>query len=70
MIRIKDNLKTYGKDTELWYFDHQGETYPVTLDTRKGFLVHRPEVEGARMYLVKNKHAEWVDEEPLDDEIV
>lgn len=66
MIVIKNNLKNYGKDTELWYHSYQGEEYPVVLSTKKGYLVHRPEMEDNKMYLVKFKHADYIDV-PDDD---
>lgn len=65
MIQIKDTLKNYGKDKELWYYPHQGETYPVIMDTKKGYLVQRPIEEEAKdtLYLVKHKHAVLLDDE-------
>lgn len=69
MIEIKDNLKDYGKDTELWYYSHQGEQFPLALETKKGYLVSREEMPGTKLYLVKFKHAEEHFDE-LDDEMV
>ena len=68
MIEIKTTLKGYGDDTKLWYFGHQGEQFPLCLDTKQGYLVHRPELEGTKMHLVKHKHADYVEEpEPETD---
>ena len=68
MIEIKTTLKGYGDDTRLWYFGHQGEQFPLCLDTKQGYLVHRPELEETKMYLVKHKHADYVEEpEPETD---
>lgn len=70
MIKIKDNIKNYGKEKTLWYNGHQGEVYPVVLETRKGFLVNRPNKDG-KMFLVKHKHAEEIiDDSPSDDDMV
>lgn len=65
MIRIVNTLKDYGKDTDLWYYPYQGETYPVVMDTKKGWLVRRPVEEQAEdtLYLVKHNHATLVDDE-------
>lgn len=84
MIRIKQNLKDYGAEKKLWYHPHQGETYPVVMETKKGFLVKRPleELDGGEdtYYLVKEKHTtvlteeeveqESYDVQPVDDDIV
>lgn len=65
MIKINDNLKTYGKDTTLWYHPYQGETYPVVMEIKTGYLVRRPIEENAEdsLYLVKYKHATLLDDE-------
>lgn len=61
-------LKSYGKDTKLWYHPHQGEEFELFLDTKKGYLVHR---EGEpKKWLVKRKHAELIlpdDDDSVDD---
>lgn len=68
-IQIKNNLKNYGKDLNLWYHPHQGEIFSVFLDTKKGYLVHR---EGeSQKWLVKYKHAQEEDQPELSvDDIV
>lgn len=65
MIKINEGLKNYGKDKTLWYHPHQGETYPLMMDTKKGYLVQRPVEEKAEktLYLVKHKHATLLDDE-------
>ena len=57
MIKIKTTLKKYGDETRLWYFGHQGEQFPVVLDTKEGYLVQRENCETTKLYLVKHKHA-------------
>ena len=61
-------LRSYGKDTGLWYHPHQGEAFELFLDTKKGYLVHR---EGEpKKWLVKRKHAELIfpdDDDSVDD---
>ena len=67
MIRINDNLKTYGKETSLWYHPHQGETFPLLMDTKQGYLVVREE-QDRRNWLVKHKHATREPDLPSDDD--
>lgn len=69
MIKILNNLKGYGKEKTLWYHTHQGETFPVLMDTKKGYLVQRENVEKGNIWLVKHKHAESVTI-PSDEDIV
>ena len=70
-IQITNKLKNYGKQTELWYHPHQGDVYELNLDTKKGFLVKRPETETNGLYLVKHSHAEIVEyDDDLDDDMV
>lgn len=77
MIEILTNLKTTGKDTTLWYYSMQGQQFDLCLDTKKGYLVKRNDIEDTRMYLVKHKHGTFVEPEEsadilpaLDDDIV
>lgn len=71
MIKITDNLKNYGKDTQLWYHPFQGQSFELFMDTKKGYLVRRYDIEETRTFLVKHKHGKWLEEEDiLDDDIV
>lgn len=67
MIKISNNLKGYGKEKALWYHTHQGETFPLLMDTKKGYLVQRENVEKGKIWLVKHKHAESVIIPPDED---
>lgn len=60
-VRIKNNLKNYGDDKELWYYDYQGETFPLNLDTKKGYLVKHEHEGELKLYMVKKKHGEFVE---------
>lgn len=60
-VLIKNNLKKYGNDLNLWYHPFQGKTYELYLDTKKGYLVHRPELESNKSWLIKKSHAELLD---------
>lgn len=77
MIEILTNLKTTGKETTLWYYAMQGQQFDLCLDTKKGYLVKRHDMEDTKMYLVKHKHGVFVEaeefaeeSESLDDDIV
>lgn len=79
MIEILTNLKKTGKETGLWYHPFQGERFDLCLDTKKGYLVKRNDVESSKMYLVKHKHGVFIEPEydedvesidELDDDIV
>ena len=70
MITIKTTLKTYGKETTLWYHQFQGQSFEVYYDAKEGYLVRRPDIESGKLYLVKHKHADWVEEESPDNDMV
>lgn len=59
LIQVKKGLDKF-KDRKLWYFDFQGEIFPYTLNTRKGYMVMRNDDSENRMWLVKHKHAQEV----------
>lgn len=66
MIEIKYNFKSNGKDTQLWYYGMEGKQFDLCLDTKKGYLVKRTDIEDSRMYLIKHKHGVFVEPEDLD----
>lgn len=72
-ILVKHGLKNYGKDKELWYHPYQGQTYPLFMETKKGYLVHREEEFGTKTWLIRKGHSELLNGEILnnkDDDIV
>ena len=64
MIKIKP-LKPTAMNKKLWYFEFQNMEFKLALDTKKGYLVKRP--ESTQMYLVKHNHGMEIS---LDDDIV
>lgn len=60
-VRVKTNLKKYGDDKNLWYFDYQDKTFPLNLDTKKGYLVKHEYEEEQKLFLIKKKHGELVE---------
>lgn len=62
------NLKYSERNQNYWYQEMVGQTFPLMLDTKKGYLVHRPDLKETKSFLVKHKHGKLV--EPPVDEIV
>ena len=60
MLQISKKLDKY-KDRKLWYFDMQGEVFPYSMKTKRGYLVFRNDVEGNQMWLIRTKHAEEIE---------
>lgn len=60
MVQISKKLDRY-KDRKLWYFDMQGEIFPYSMKTKRGYLVFRNDVEGNQMWLIRTKHAEEIE---------
>ena len=65
MIQITDKLDRF-KDRKLWYFDMQGEIYTYAMKTKRGYMVHRTDIEDTRMFLILKKHAKEVEGTLLD----
>lgn len=57
MITITSDLKNYGADKTLWYYPFQGQSFPIYMETKKGYLVKREDQEDSRTWLIKHKHA-------------
>lgn len=57
-IVIKNNLKKYGEETQLWYYPYQGKAFELFMETRKGYLVLRPESD--ERWLVRKKHGDEI----------
>lgn len=70
MIEIVNNLQSTGNDTLLWYYPMQGQQFDLCLDTKKGYLVKRMDVETTKMYLVKHKHGVFIYPEDLEEETI
>lgn len=65
MIKIKTNIKSHGKETRLWYYKHQKQTFELAFESKEGFFVKRPDVS-SKLWLVKKKHGEFL-ETSVDD---
>lgn len=57
VLKVKVKKLDKLKDRRLWYYEHQGEEFPVSLPTKKGYIVVREDQE-QKMWLIRNKHAE------------
>ena len=63
LIKINE-LPSKTTFKNLWYYEHQGEEFPLFMDTKKGYLVARPDEQ--IKWLVKHSHSEEI----LVDDIV
>ena len=58
MVRVKELDKL--KDRKFWYFDYQGKEFPVSLITKKGYVVMHDDGKGNTMWLIRKKHCEEI----------
>lgn len=62
MIKIK-YINYSSNNSKLWYYDLENNKYPLFMNTKKGYLVHRPELDDTKTWLIKKGHASIVDDD-------
>lgn len=56
IIKVKE--LTEEDDKKLWYFNLQGEEFPVTFETPRGYIVEYDDGQGSIMWLIRKEHCE------------